>query len=161
MKKVIIYFVVGLLAIVSDLSIVSMMFNQTYFSILVPLVFFITIYFAREDALIFSLILGLVFDICTLQKGFFMTSFLFFEFLTINISRDRLINFSNPLAMFLGLTFFLVLKACLNLLFFWIGLFAWQELLHILLSNIVVSLLIAIIHYLYVKLGKERRVVYR
>jgi len=161
MKKVIIYFVVGLLAIVSDLSIVNMIFNQTYFSILIPLVFFITIYFAREDALIFSLILGLVFDICTLQKGFFMTSFLLFEFLTINISRDKLINFSNPLAMFLGLTFFLVAKACLNLLFFWIGLFAWRELLNILLSNVVISLLITIIHYLYVKLGKERRVVYK
>ena len=161
MKKVTIYFLVGLLAIIFDLSVVNIVFHQAYFSILIPLVFFITIYYPKEDALIFSLILGLVFDICTLQKGFFMTSFLFFEFMTINISRDKLINFSNPLAMFIGLTFFLVTKVSLNLLFFWIGLFAWREVPGILLSNVVISITIVIIHYLFVRLEKERRAIYR
>lgn len=157
MKKIAYAIIFSIIAVTIDLSLINFWGARYFLCGLVPLVFFLAILRPFDEAIVFSAVCGLVFDIVSGGDFFFMTAFLLFEALLIFQVKRRLISFANPFIIFVSLAFLGLTKALASLAIFWWRSFSAIDLVIIILANCIFAFSISVIFFIIQKLYERRK----
>jgi len=149
MKKFTILIFLAFLAAFFELAFSGIFGGKYSVSLLVPLVFFATIYRNQNEAAVFAASSGFFYDISSENRFFFVTLFLIFEMVILSQLKNRVINFENHFVEFITLALLILLKVTINLVIFWWGTFYYYDLAKIVIFNLIFVLIVIFGHFSY------------
>jgi len=152
MKKNLILILSGILIAIFDLGLTRNLSGLWSLSVLPLALLVVTLWLPIESALTVALVCGLIVDLAGLSRSLFTSVFLLSEVSLIHLSREKYLDFSNALAIFLAGLFFTLLYWSLPIAYYR-PLLSWG-LLWPILANVALTLLVLAITLL---VARKRR----
>ena len=153
MKKNIVLVLAGILIAVFDLGLTRNLSGSWSLSILPLALLIVTLWLPIESALVVALVCGLVVDLSGLNRSLFTSVFLLSEVSLIYLSREKYLDFSNALAIFLAGLFFTLLYWSLPIAYY--RPLLSLALLWPILANVILTVLVSVITLLA---ARKRRI---
>ena len=156
MNKILSLIIMSFVVVLLDLGLVIPNFGHLYLSALVPVVFLVTVYYDLELALIFAFTTGFLFDLALLDRSLFMTFFLCFEVLIIELIRKKIVDFVNPITFVVTIFTLEIIRVIFSIIFFPNGVSSFNVFV-IIAANLAFALLFTLMWWTF-SFRKVRRI---
>jgi len=141
MSKIYWFIIILFFAVIFEIGVFGRFFQGMNLSLVLPLIFIITLTFRFEESLVLALSGGFILDISTLERFPFWTLFLALSVVAVTFIQRKFIDFSHDLSALLGLIAICFLRVAIQLSVFGESFFSLNGLYNF-LSNALLCLFV-------------------